>query len=306
MQDEQTEIVIRTDADWAGCRRSRKSTSGGNICIGGHCIKVWAKTQAVIAKSSAESELYGVVRGACEGLGMKSLCADLGSDVGIRLELDATAAKGILDRQGLAKVRHIDVNCLWLQEQCAKKMVPLVKILGDINTADLMTKHLVGPVMLKHVNNLNLELRAGRSEQAAKLHSMSTVAPLQNHDQPLSRNLPGGDYWAERGENGRWVRAHVTPRSSMFYPEEAPRGPGRKTRLRPTRKVQGTYASGLRFKKESDWTRDNEDDEFNESWTGRTIFIVDKHHSSDHGTDQRRQRVESSNNRRVSWADLSD
>jgi len=40
-----------------------------------------------------------------------------------------------LDRQGLAKVRHIDVNCLWLQEQCAKKMVPLVKILGDINTA---------------------------------------------------------------------------------------------------------------------------------------------------------------------------
>ena len=50
---------------------------------------------------------------------MRSLCADLGSDVGIRLELDATAAKGILDRQGLAKVRHIDVNCLWLQEQLA-------------------------------------------------------------------------------------------------------------------------------------------------------------------------------------------
>ena len=71
---------------------------------------MWAKTQAVIAKSSTESELYGVIRGACEGLGMKSLCADLGSDVGIRLELDATAAKGILDRQGLAKVRHIDVN----------------------------------------------------------------------------------------------------------------------------------------------------------------------------------------------------
>ena len=83
-------------------------------------IKVRAKTQAVIAKSSAESELYGVVRGACEGLGMKSLCADLGSDVGIRLELDATAAKGILDRQGLAKVRHIDVNCLWLQGEVSK------------------------------------------------------------------------------------------------------------------------------------------------------------------------------------------
>jgi hypothetical protein len=184
MQDEQTEIVVRTDADWAGCRRSRKSTSGGNVCIGNHCVKVWAKTQAVIAKSSAESELYGVVRGACEGLGMKSLCADLGSDVGIRLELDATAAKGILDRQGLAKVRHIDVNCLWLQEQCAKKMVPLVKIPGEINTADLMTKHLVGPVILKHLKNLNLDLRSGRSEQAAKLHSVSDSSPILGEVEP--------------------------------------------------------------------------------------------------------------------------
>jgi hypothetical protein len=35
----------------------------------------------------------------------------MGSEVGITLELDATAAKGILDRQGIAKVRHIDVNC---------------------------------------------------------------------------------------------------------------------------------------------------------------------------------------------------
>ncbi len=115
------EITVRTDADLAGCRRSRKSTSGGSISRGAHCIKTLSKTQAVIAKSSAESELYGVVRGACEGLGTRSLCEDLGDLAGIVLELDDTAAKGILDRNGLAKVRHIDVNCVWLQEQCANK-----------------------------------------------------------------------------------------------------------------------------------------------------------------------------------------
>ena len=69
----------------------------------------------MIAKSSAESELYGVVRHACKGLGTMTLCKDLGEKVSMVLELDATAAKGILDRTGLAKVRHIDVNCLWLQ-----------------------------------------------------------------------------------------------------------------------------------------------------------------------------------------------
>jgi hypothetical protein len=102
------------------------------------------------------------------------------------------------------------------------------------------------------------------------------------------------------------VRTHVKPRTSMFYPEEAPRGPGRKTRLRTIRKVQGMYVTGLRFKKENDWTKDNVDDTLSEAWTGKTIFMVDKHHSSDHGTDQRRQRVESANCRRVSWADVSD
>ena len=47
--------------------------------------------------------------------------------------------------------------------------MPLVKIPGEINTADFMTKHLWGSVLLKHVKNLNLEIREGRSEQAAKL-----------------------------------------------------------------------------------------------------------------------------------------
>ena len=120
MQREVNELAIRTDADWAGCRRAHKSTSGGPISRGNHCIKTWSKTQAVIAESSAERVLYSVVRGACEGLRKKTLCEDFGESLSIVLELHATAAKGTLDRTGLVKVRHIDVNCLWFQEQCAK------------------------------------------------------------------------------------------------------------------------------------------------------------------------------------------
>ena len=71
-------MELFTDADWAGCRRNRKSTSGGVAMIGGHCIKAWAKTQSVVAKSSAESELYSVVKGACEGLSLITLHKDPG------------------------------------------------------------------------------------------------------------------------------------------------------------------------------------------------------------------------------------
>ena len=80
------------------------------------------------------------------------MCEDLGESLGIVLELDATAAKGILDRTGLAKVRHLDENCLWLQEQCAKKLVPLIKNPGEHNSADLMTKHLVLLMIKRHLD----------------------------------------------------------------------------------------------------------------------------------------------------------
>ena len=52
-------IDVYVDSNWAGCRRTRKSTSGGIAMLGTHVLKSWSKTQAVIAKSSGEAELFG-------------------------------------------------------------------------------------------------------------------------------------------------------------------------------------------------------------------------------------------------------
>ena len=41
LQPEPKEISVYTDADWAGCRRSRKGTSGGALMLGQHCVKVY-------------------------------------------------------------------------------------------------------------------------------------------------------------------------------------------------------------------------------------------------------------------------
>ena len=54
-QDPVEHITTFSDANWAGCIKSRKSTSGGSIMIGSHLINTWSKTQANIALSSAES-----------------------------------------------------------------------------------------------------------------------------------------------------------------------------------------------------------------------------------------------------------
>ena len=176
-QEPMTQLEMYTDADSAGCRRPSKSTTGGVAMIGNHCIKAWAKTQSVIAKRSPGSELYSVFKGATERLGLITLCQDLGATMGVRLNLDTTAAKGILQRQGISKVRHIDVNVLWLQQQVTKKIVPLIKVDGSVNCSDLLTKHLAANVQRRHTDMMRLEFRDGRAQMAAQLHILDRVQP---------------------------------------------------------------------------------------------------------------------------------
>ena len=174
------------------------------------------------------------------------MCEDFGESWSIVLEPDSTAAKGILDRTGLAKVKQIDVKCLWSQEQCAKKLAPLVKIPGEDKSADLMTKQSTLLMIKRHIASLCLEFKEGRSDKAAKLHSAtrmlrqeSAAAKLQSADESFA-GVSGGDYWAEKGEAGRWVRVHTHPSISAFLPWKVPGGPGRQTRLaqeRSTREV---------------------------------------------------------------------
>ena len=65
------------DTDLAGCRRTRKSSNGSCVMHGTHLIKNWATTQTVIAMSSGEAAYRGVVKGACEAVGIVSLLQDL-------------------------------------------------------------------------------------------------------------------------------------------------------------------------------------------------------------------------------------
>ena len=44
------------DTDFAGYRRTRKSTNGGYVKHGTHIINSWATTQTVIAMSSGDAE----------------------------------------------------------------------------------------------------------------------------------------------------------------------------------------------------------------------------------------------------------
>ena len=77
-QGEVKSLDVFVDTDYAGCRVSRKSTTGGIVQLGSHVIKGWSNTQSIVTLSSGESEYYGLVRGSSVALGTKSLLEDLG------------------------------------------------------------------------------------------------------------------------------------------------------------------------------------------------------------------------------------
>ncbi len=76
------EIDVSVGTDYAGCSRTRKSTSGGVLQYGKHLIKQWSSTQNVIALSSGEAEYYGLVKAASQGLGAKQMLKEFGLEAG--------------------------------------------------------------------------------------------------------------------------------------------------------------------------------------------------------------------------------
>ena len=161
-EEEVDTIDVYTDSDWAGCRATRKSTSGGLVVLGGGVVKAWSKTQGPVALSSGEAEYYAMVKGTLEGIGLQSLARDLGWELELRLFVDSSAAKAIASRKGLGKVRHIEVRHLWLQQAVRDKKLVLRKVLGKENPSDLLTKGLSIIDIEKLLGLMNAQFREVR------------------------------------------------------------------------------------------------------------------------------------------------
>ena len=165
-QGVEQDIEAFTDSDWAGCRDSGKSTSGGAVVIGEHYIKGWSSTQASVTLSSAEAELVAMTKAIAETMGIANMVKDLGGAMRGVVYADSSAALAIADRRGSGKLRHINIRMLWVQEKQRRDEIELRKVHGVVNPADLMTKYLAGGRCEDLMRRLGQHRREGRADAA--------------------------------------------------------------------------------------------------------------------------------------------
>ena len=139
---------------------------------GGHCIRHWSSTQTTLALSSGEAELGGLSHGMSHGIGLRSLAADLGIVLQLKLCTDAPAAMGMTRRLGVGTVRHPGTALLWLQGHVRSGDIKLEKALGVGNPADALTNYLPAPALRGRLSRINMNFEEGRPASGPQLTTL--------------------------------------------------------------------------------------------------------------------------------------
>jgi len=154
-------FLVKSDSNFAGCKLTRKSTSSTYLLHGAHLIRASSSTQQIVGLSTGEAEFMALVKGASVGFGAKAMAKDVGREVDISLDTDASAAKGIACRRGVGKVRHLHTPLLWVQQKVDEGLV-VRKIGGKDNVADMGTKYLSGPDIQRYMKECGFTMKEGK------------------------------------------------------------------------------------------------------------------------------------------------
>ncbi|CAK0790328.1 unnamed protein product, partial [Prorocentrum cordatum] len=133
-------LQMFTDADFATCMETRRAMTCGITKLDGAHFAAFARRQGARATSSGEAEFYGATSVVMGGKLAKNVLEWLGYRVTWELGVDSSAATAIINREGVGKVKHLDVMALWIQQERKVRGLIVKKESSEKNVADLGTK----------------------------------------------------------------------------------------------------------------------------------------------------------------------
>ena len=138
-------LVAYSDADWAGCPDTRRSTSGFCVFFSDSLVAWSSKRQAIVSRSSAEAEYHGVANAATECCWLRHLLGELHVkiDKAMLLYCDNVSAFYLTDNPvHHGRTKHIELDVHFVQEKVAIGDLRVRHVPTTMQIADIMTKGL--------------------------------------------------------------------------------------------------------------------------------------------------------------------
>ncbi|GKF51966.1 hypothetical protein Tco_0148433 [Tanacetum coccineum] len=143
-KDSGFELTGFSDADYAGCRDSFKSTSGGTQFLGEKLVGWSSKKQDCTTLSTAKAEYVSLSACCAQVLWMRTQLTDYGFHFNkIPIYCDSKSAIAIsCNPVQHSRTKHIAVRYHFIKEHVEKGTIELYFVKTDYQLADLFTKAL--------------------------------------------------------------------------------------------------------------------------------------------------------------------
>jgi hypothetical protein len=135
-------VTCYVDADFAGCRETRRSTTGYVIMLGGGAIDWRSKKQNTVALSSTEAEYMALADATTRLIWIRNILEEIGFKQGTTtIYEDNNSCAFIANDAGSSdRTKHIDVRYHFVREKIQDGSVKVVRIDTKDQVADGFTK----------------------------------------------------------------------------------------------------------------------------------------------------------------------
>lgn len=157
--DKPHEIELYTDADFAMCLDTRKSTSGVVITLNNSPIGWFSRKQNLVTNSTTYAEYIAAHDGACDAVWMRRLFGDMNCQQLRKTPLfcDNEAAIDIVKSTHFhQRTKHIDIKFHFVKDLYQRNLIDIKSISTDQQKADLLTKPLKIVKLERSLKMLNL------------------------------------------------------------------------------------------------------------------------------------------------------